>query len=154
MGNMGSLRGSKSDDLAWYICELIMEIAVEKEPGRVIHKNLFLINAPDSQRAYEKARRLGKKAEASYLNPQDHQVEHRFEGVSKLDILIDGLPQDGAELAFQEVVGVSDDELAELIPPKEMLWAFRRPAAQPPGVPDYRSKDVLGQIHRVTLEHK
>ncbi len=120
-----------------------MEITVDGESSNVVHRNLFLIRAESADHAYEKAILLGRDSEASYTNPRGRDVTQRFRGVSKLDGLIDGDPDDGAELSFEEFRDVSPTEISNWIPSKENLRAFRGPDSRREFSPDYRSKDAL-----------
>ena len=126
----------------WYIAELVMEITVEGALRNVVHKNLVLVRADAPEEAHGKAVGLGQKAETSYQNPKDRLVRIRFRGVSKLDVMYEDL-EDGAELTFEEYVGVAPEDIQRLIPPKERLQVFIAPAPGREHDPDYRSKAVI-----------
>jgi hypothetical protein len=126
----------------WYIGELIMEITVAEAARNVVHRNLVLIRADSPDEAYNKALSFGQKAQTSYLNPQDRLVQTRFRGVSKLDVMYEDL-EDGAELTFEEQVGVPKEAIEQSIPPKEKLRVFVPPRPGRRHDPDYRSKGVM-----------
>jgi hypothetical protein len=133
------------DDLspfAWYIGELVMEITVSGATSNVVHRNMVLIKAIDSQEAYEKAMQMGLKAETSYQNPEDQLVRITFRGISKLDAMYEEI-EDGSELTFEEQIGLSANEIEQLITPKERLRAFVTPQPGKKHDPDYRSKEVM-----------
>jgi hypothetical protein len=126
----------------WYIAELVMEITVAKAARNVVHKNLVLVRADTPREAHRKAVGLGKKAETSYRNPKNRLVRIRFCGISKLDVMYEDL-EDGAELTFEEHVGVTPKDIRRLIPPKERLQVFIPPRPGREHDPDYRSGAVI-----------
>jgi Domain of unknown function (DUF4288) len=126
----------------WYTAELVMEITVAEALHNVVHKNLVLVRADTPEEAHRKAIGLGQKAETSYLNPKDRLVRIQFRGVSKLDVMYENL-EDGAELTFEEQVGVTPEDIERLIPPKERLQVFIAPRPGREHDPDYRSKAVI-----------
>jgi hypothetical protein len=99
----------------WYTAEIIEEITVSGDPRRVIHRNLILISAGSADEAYEKAQRFGSQAEDTYENPAGQAVTVKFRGVAQLDYLYEE-PGDGAEVAFSEQIGLSEDQVSSLIP--------------------------------------
>ncbi|MGD0773270.1 MAG: DUF4288 domain-containing protein [Candidatus Solibacter sp.] len=133
----------------WYLATLVMEILVEADPRNVVHRNLFLISACSPEEAYSKAVLLGQRGEMAYDNPAGLQVRHRFRGISDLDTLIDGELADGAELAFEQTVGLPEDQIRAWIRTKEDLCKLHRPSAPESYVPDYSSKDVMVQAAEI-----
>jgi hypothetical protein len=131
-------------DCQWYIADLVMEITVRGASSNVLHRNLTLIQANSPEEAYEKGMRFGYDGETSYINPKEQLVEVRFRGIAKLDVIYDSL-EDGAELLFEERVGVSSEEIQRLIPKKEQLDVFVPPTPGRERDPDYRSKAVVDQ---------
>jgi hypothetical protein len=138
---------TKADDMPsqWYIAELVMEITVVNDPRNVVHRNLMLLKAGSADEAYDKALRLGKEGETSYLNPAGKLVRIAFIGVADLDLVQEDL-EDGAELTFYYRVGVPSDEVKSLIPPRDGLRAFR-PPKRAEG-PDYASAEVIAEVKR------
>jgi hypothetical protein len=130
----------------WYVAELVMEITVFGDTRNVVHRNLVLVRADSAAAAYEKATQFGRKAETSYKNPEGQLVQIRFRGVARLEDLYEPL-EDGAEIMFEESIGMSREQIDDLIPAKGQLTAFRAP--QPSSGPDYSSKEVLDEVRRL-----
>ncbi|MGA3018481.1 MAG: DUF4288 domain-containing protein [Bryobacteraceae bacterium] len=133
----------------WYLATLVMEILVEGDPRNVVHRNLFLISGCSPGEAYCKAVLLGQRGEMAYDNPAGLQVRHRFRGIADLDTLIDGEVADGAELAFEQTVGLPEDQIRGWVRTKEDLCKLHRPSAPESYVPDYSSNDVVVQAAEI-----
>ena len=132
----------------WYIAEIVLEIVVEQEAMNVVHTNLVLVQAESAERAYEKAMQCGKDGESTYANPQGKSVTLRFRGLRNLLKVYDPL-EDGAELFYEERVGVGETELLALIREKVDMTAFLPlQGVKPNGSPDYS----CGEIMREALE--
>jgi hypothetical protein len=127
----------------WYIAEIVEEIRVDDDPRNVVLRNLTLIRADSPTEAYEKALRIGKKGEVEYDNPEAKRVRVSFRGISHLDVIPDKL-EDGAELSFQSQHGVSQEEIAGILCPKEELDIFRK--IRKLDVPDFTSAEVLQEV--------
>jgi hypothetical protein len=141
--------GHIPSDAEWYIAEVVMEITVHGAQRNALHRNLVLINAHSPHEAYDKAVRTGQKGETEYGNMKNQLVEIRFRGISKLDVVYDPL-EDGAELAFEEMLEVPEAEIRRMIPPQEELEAF---TASNPGEerdPDHLSKAVVKEALRMS----
>jgi Domain of unknown function (DUF4288) len=133
-------------DAKWYIAELVEEITIEGDMRNVVHKNLVLIRADSPDEAYDKAIELGKQSELSYENPAGRLVKTRFWGLGELTAIQDDLA-DGAELLYEEKVGVPRDQIEKEMPAKEELAVFR-----PFGLsekPDYTCKDIVDEAKRL-----
>jgi hypothetical protein len=128
-------------DAKWYVAELIQEITVEGDPRNVVHRNFVLIRADSPESAYNRALLLGQEGEVSYDNPAGKRVRIMFRGLSDLSVIYDELDH-GAELLFEEKVGVSNEQIEKWVLPKEQLNVFR-PSERPDG-PDYSSKEIMG----------
>lgn len=133
----------------WYISELVEQIAVEGDPRNVVHKNLVLIRADSPEEAYQKALQLGREREISYENPAGKQVRFRFRGLSELNAISDEL-EHGAELLYEEKIGVSDEEIERYILPKDQLNVFR-PIEQN-RAPDYSSGEIMEELRHLLGE--
>jgi len=135
----------------WYLAEIVMEIAIEKDSRNVVHVNTTLVRADSPNEAYDRARELGVQGETNYENSHGKTVTHRFRGLRSLDVIHEEL-QHGAELAFSERVAVPEGEIAKLVIAKEQLEAFK--PVTPSQAPDYGSRDVregaIGLLHRRT----
>ena len=136
-------------DAKWYIAELVEEITIEGEARNVVHKNLVLIRADSSDEAYDKAIQLGKQGELSYQNPAGRSVKTRFWGLGELAVIYDELA-DGAELLYEEKVGVPSDQIEKEISAKEELAVFRPFESREK--PDYTSKDIVDEAKRLSNE--
>lgn len=143
--------GHIPSDAEWYIAELVMEITVSGAAINIVHRDSMLIHAHSPNEAYDKALALGKIGETEYINPKDQQVQIRFRGISKLDVIYEPL-EDGAELYFEEQRGVSEADMQKLIPPKEKLEVFTPPKPGREHDPDYRSKAVIEEAVRMIGE--
>lgn len=135
-------------DAEWYIADLVMEIIVHGARANVVHRNLRLIHARSPDEAYEKAQKFGRDGETSYHNPKGQFVEISFRGIAKLDVVCETL-EDGAELAFEELVGVSSHDIKGMIPPKDRLDIFIPPTPGRERDPDYRSQVIVDQALRM-----
>ena len=128
---------------SWYVADLVIEITVFGASRNIVHRNLFLILASNSDEAYQRAQEIGFRSEQSYNNPEGQRVEHKFRGVAKLDGIVDGTLGDGSELDFTEHIGVPEEQIRQWISPKENLGTFFRPDASQKFDPDYRSGEVM-----------
>jgi hypothetical protein len=133
----------------WYIAELVEEITVQGESDNVVHINLVLVNARSPEQAYSKALELGRDGEDSYMNPAGATVNIKFQGLRDLNVLHEGL-SDGAEILFEERIGLSQDSLKSLLRPKEDLSVFSESKAS--GGPDYSSKDIVDEANALMDE--
>jgi hypothetical protein len=133
--------------MKWYLSQLIMEISVFGSKRNVVHKNLILIRAKTSEQAYKKAKILGKNSETSYLNPKNQEVKIKFRGIGILEEMYES-PEDGAELMFQEYVGVSPQKIKSWLPSKRELQVFTKPKPFKKRDPDYSSKEIVEMVLR------
>lgn len=144
------LNNSRCNEPTWYLAELVIKITVESDERRVVHQNLMLIRAETAVEAYEIALRMGNEHSMSYENPNRKQVNAQFMGLSKLTAVYDRL-EHGAELLFEEHVGLSDNEIEALILPKHRLSVFSE-GTDLISRPDYSSADVLDEASRLIRE--
>ncbi|MEL6616806.1 MAG: DUF4288 domain-containing protein [Bacteroidota bacterium] len=133
----------------WYIAELVQEITVDGEPNNVVHINSVLIQAENDEEAYTAA--LAEAYEDEYENPRGQTVRHRFVGLRELVRVYEEL-EHGAELAYEERIGVSLDDLSELATARHDLAVFRPP--EPPTGPDYASRVILDEAVRLVRRHR
>jgi hypothetical protein len=133
-------------DAQWYIAEIVDQITVEDDPRSVVHKNLVLIRADSPETAYEKALSFGRDSETDYVNPDGKQVHIRFRGLSDLNV-IHGELEDGAELMYEEKVGLTNESIERLISTKERLAVFC-PIRSTKG-PDYSSREILDEVRKL-----
>jgi hypothetical protein len=135
-------------DAKWFIAEIVEEITVEGDARNVVHVNFNLIRADSPEEAYTKSLELGKQGETEYNNSENKRVEIRFRGLRNLTVMYDEL-EHGAELMYEERVGVSPDELRKFISQKEQLDVFI-PWKGPDftKAPDYGAKEIIDEIER------
>jgi hypothetical protein len=131
---------------SWYIAEIVEEISVEDDARHVLHKNLILVHADSPESAYQKALALGKEEELSYPNPAGKLVRITFRGLGELNIVHDEL-EHGAELIYEERIGLSNEEIEKCVRSKEELAVFRPP--EPTTGPDYSSKEIMDDANRL-----
>jgi|SRR5437667_8771182 len=135
----------------WYLASLIEELTVEGETQSVIHKNLVLIRADSPEQAYQRAGELGSQSEMDYENPQGKKVHVRFKGLNDLNVIYEKL-EHGAELVYEEMIGLSRREIETLIRQKEDLSIFR--PITPTKGPDYSSADVLNEASKLIRDSR
>ena len=142
------------EDTEWFVAELIMEIIVHGASRNVVHRNLILIRAAQPEVAYQRACYWGNRAETCYENPLGQSVEIKFRGISKLDVVVDPLI-DGGEVYFEESVGVTPEQLASWIVPKEQLQAFKKPPSfSESHDPCYSSKAIVDEVNKRIAGHE
>jgi len=134
------------ENAKWYLATLIEEIAVEGDSRNVVHKNLVLVRADCPEEAYENALDLGNKSEVSYENPEGRLVRIKFRGLSDLNVVYDEL-EHGAEIIYEESLGVPEEEIEALVRRKEDLAVFQ--PITPTAGPDYSSGEVLKEAKRL-----
>ena len=132
-------------DAKWYLAWLVEEIIVEDDPRNVVHTNLMLVRADSPDEAYEKAISLGKEAEISHENPEGKSVIHVFRGIKDLNVIHDEL-EHGAELNYEEGIGISNEEIERMLLPKERLTVFR-PDEETEN-PNYMPKDIAEELEK------
>ncbi len=142
-GSRGALSQNHS---TWFVTELIVKITVQEDTRNVVHKNLVLIEAESATDAYDKAMTAGAAHTMSYLNPQGRKVNIEFVGLGRLNAVYDHL-EDGAELLYEEYVGIPDEEINGWVTPKHLLSVFR--GIEPSPGPDYSSAEVLNQAAKL-----
>jgi hypothetical protein len=133
----------------WYIARLVLEIVVEGDERNVVHTNYTLIRAENPDDALASALGLGRDSETSYLNPLGQLVRIQFIGVRSLNVVYESL-EHGAELLFEEEVGVSKQELAGRIPRSEQLTVFCDPERLPH--PNYASAAIRKEAEKLMTE--
>ncbi|MBL0124173.1 MAG: DUF4288 domain-containing protein [Betaproteobacteria bacterium] len=130
-------------DARWFIAELVIKIEVEGEPRNVVHVNSVLVNADSAEHAYERAIELGVAYESTDENEAGKAIQTSFVGLSDLYVMYDE-PAHGAEIFYEERIGVEQEELKTLVRNKAVLTVFT--PWEPPlaDKPDY----AIGRIVR------
>ncbi|MEH2274430.1 MAG: DUF4288 domain-containing protein [Nostoc sp.] len=123
----------------WYIAELVIECNIEGNPRNVVHVNIVLIRASSPEEAFDKAEELGYESNSTYLNPKNQTVTFTYKGLRNLNVIHDEL-EHGAELMFEEKIGIRESELQQMLTPKSQLAIFRSLEPIDPSKPDYSSK--------------
>lgn len=140
--------GYVPNDVKWFIAEIVEEITVKDDPRNVVHVNHNLIRADSPEEAYNKALELGRSGETQYENSKGKQVSVRFRRLRNLLVVYDEL-EHGAELMFEESIGMSSLDLQKMLKPKEEIEAFI--PWQPSDFskqPDYGSKEIIEEVER------
>ena len=135
----------------WYLADLVLEITVEGDARNVVHINAHLIEASSPDHAHEKALGLGQSSQADYSNTEGRRVSIRFRGLTSLVAIHDELA-DGAELCYDEKVGLTEEEIRRLVKPREELSEFlpRRPKLDGP---NYLPGEVMEMLERESISH-
>jgi hypothetical protein len=131
----------------WYLAEIVTEVKIVGDSEKVVHNNLVLIRADSAEIAYDKALVRGREMEDTY---EDHEGQHLsvvFRGLSDLNIIQDEL-EDGAEIAYEELVDLSEDEIQEMLTEKNELGAFQT-EDQDMHDHHYEPQDVLDEAMRI-----
>jgi Domain of unknown function (DUF4288) len=125
----------------WYLADIVLEHLIEGDTRNVVHVNTHLVEAESPGEAYEKSLALGRLSEQQYLNTEFKRVQVVFRGLRGLDVIHDPL-EDGAEVAYNESVGVSEEELSRWLVPKECLGVFASRGSKWDG-PNYLPDSVV-----------
>jgi hypothetical protein len=132
-------------DAKWYLADIIEEIQVQDHPQNVIHINMMLVRADSPEEAYTKAIELGEQSNTSYENSAGSLVTISFRGLRDLYVIHDEL-EHGAELIYEQKVGLTQGQIAALVREKEHLSVFRPRKGFDPTLPDYAAKDVVDAL--------
>ena len=127
----------------WYLAWIVQEITVEGDPRNVVHTCTRLIRAHSPEEAYDKALRLGREEEVTYENSDGKGVKIVFRGLNDLIGIYEDL-EDGAELTYEEEVGVKEDEIKRMLTERERLSVFQDGKGS--GGPNYISKDIAEEM--------
>ena len=134
------------EDAHWYLAEVVLEHTVENDPRNVVHINIHLIEAVSPELAYDKAIALGRQSEVCFTNTGGKEVRVAFRGLRQLNVIHDKL-EDGAELTYEEIAGVPEAELRDLISPKEGLGVFRdRHSGFTTGAPNLMPESIMQKM--------
>ena len=112
------------EDAKWYLAEIVEVIEIADEQEKIVNINFMLVRADSPEEAYEKAMELGRDVEISYDNTDGKLVTCRFQGLKNLYVIHDEL-EHGAEILYERVEGLQDNEIQELVRRKEDLNIFK-----------------------------
>jgi Domain of unknown function (DUF4288) len=127
----------------WYIADIVEEIRVEGDRRNVLHINQVLVRADSPGEAYARSLELGKHCNLTYRNQRGKNVRINFRGLRDLSVVHDKL-EHGAELSYQEMVGVTERKIRKWIRTKEELGVFAAP--QKPTGPDYADGEIMREL--------
>lgn len=128
----------------WYIADIVLEFVIEDDSRNVVHVNTMLMKATSPEDAYNKAMELGKSEETEYPNSDAKKVTVRFRGLRDLNVIHDELNH-GAELSFEEEVGVSESAIRERVRDKSNLALFKT-FEEERDIPNYSSDFVMKNL--------
>src|SRR6185437_5125252 len=111
------------ENTEWFIGELVEEFKAVNQTENLVHINTILIRADSPEIAYQKALTLGEETNRVFINTDGIEVRVNFRGLRGLYPVYDRL-EDGAELLYEERKGISDEEIAKMVKPKEELAVF------------------------------
>ncbi|WP_435020398.1 DUF4288 domain-containing protein [Tundrisphaera sp. TA3] len=132
------------EDARWYLANLILEIRIEGDPRNVIHINTRLIKADTPELAYRKAVDLGRAGEMEYDNTNDKLVKCSFRGIRNLEVIQDDL-EDGAELFYEEHIGIAENEIRGWAKYRDELSVFA-PREKLAEVPNFMPKSIAEDL--------
>ena len=133
------------ENAKWYRADLSVQMRIEEEPRSLIHINTILVRADSPEEAYEKALEIGQQEERSYVNTAGKIVSVAFRGLEELNVIHDEL-EHGAELAYREKVGLTDEQIGALVTQKAQLGVFA--PRQPSAGPNYVPKSVMDELRK------
>lgn len=131
-------------DLRWYIAEFVEKIEIQNKSQKLIHLNMVLVQAISAEDAYEKAIVLGQERQTFYENMEGKLITVTFQGLRDLNVIHTELAH-GAELVGTEEVGLTDEEINQMVPSKEQLSVFCPPTMDGP---NYIPKDVAVELEK------
>lgn len=129
----------------WYLADLIVQKRIEEEPRSLIHINTVLVRADSPEEAHHKALDLGRQEERNYENTDGKVVSVIFRGLGELNVIHDEL-EHGADLAYQERVGLTEEQIRALVIPKPQLGVFA--PREPSTGPNYMPKSVMDELRK------
>lgn len=138
------------ENARWYLADVVIEHKIEDEPRNVIHINTLLVRANSPERAYQRALKLGKDAEHEYQNSDDKTVRVLFRGLRDLAVIYEPL-RSGCEIIYSERVGLTEEETAKIVSPKEELGVFEEVQKPSKNDPNYMPKEIMEALYEAGL---
>ncbi|GAC1649533.1 MAG: hypothetical protein NVS4B9_40660 [Ktedonobacteraceae bacterium] len=135
----------------WYLAEIVTEMRMAGEQENIVHNNLILIRASSAEEAYDKTVAHGRAMEETYQSPEGQTITILFRGLSDLNVIQDEL-EDGAEIAYEEMVDMSEEDIQEMLQPREDLGVFQ-PDEDATPEREYTPKDIVDEALRI-INHK
>ncbi len=137
--------GYVPEDARWYLADIVLEHIIEDEPRNVVHINTVLVRANSPERAYARALKIGEESQHEYQNTDGKKVETKFRGLGDLKVIYDKL-RSGAELMYQERIGLPEKDVAKLVSPKEELDVFAERVGPTRDEPNYMPATVMDML--------
>jgi hypothetical protein len=119
-------------EMEWFLAEPIQQFTLANGDGPSVWVNTVLVKANSIEQAYEKALKFGEAYNEKYVNSDGIEVTASFRGLRNLYLIYDQL-EDGAELLYEEFDEISEEEIAEMVKPKEQLAVFRQHSGEVTG---------------------
>ena len=110
-------------DMEWFLAEMIQELKVGDNEDSTIWVNTILIKASSLEEAYTKSLEHGKQYDGAYTNTDGEPVITKFRGLRNLLLIYEKL-EDGSEIMWEEYEDQTEQDIAELVTPKEQLGVF------------------------------
>lgn len=133
------------EDAQWYLACIVIEICIEHEPRNVVHINTTLIQANSPEAAFEQAEQLGRAGDMVYENSDGKRVEIRYRGLKDVLVIHDDL-EHGAELLYEEYIGISEEKIHSWLTAKTALSVFAPRAANLSSKPNYMPASVMQSL--------
>jgi hypothetical protein len=111
-------------NLKWFQAEIVIQFDQDGAGAPLVHINTKLIRADSPEEAFIKAHRLGQQEEGEFENTDGNRVRVRFRGLRDLFAICDQL-EGGAELLYEERIGLEEPQISALVREKSGLAAFR-----------------------------
>lgn len=111
-------------DAKWYLADIVMEITIEDDPDKMVHINITLIRADSPEEAYVRSLEVGKQSEFAEPNTDGKMVTHVFRGLRDLNVIHEEL-EHGAELVYEELTELREEQVTRLVRSKQSLTVFR-----------------------------
>lgn len=109
---------------SWYLAMIVVKFIIEGSPSAAVHKNLMLVQANNSEGAYEAALEIGMEHQSTYINTDQRKVTATFAGLAGLVKILDPLTH-GSELMYWSYDSLSEGEIMAMLQEKDQLSVFR-----------------------------
>lgn len=109
--------------IQWYLADIVLEHRIDGDSRNLVYFNTHLVEASSPDEAYDKAQNLGRSADEQHENTDGRTITVLFRGLRALSVIHEPL-EDGAEIMYNEEIGMSEEKLVECCPPRERLGVF------------------------------
>ena len=108
--------------MSWFVAKIVSECLVDDETSSpLFDEQIFVLEADDSENAYQKALEIGRGTDTSYENNDGNLVTWKFRGLSHLDEILSDSIVSGTEITN---VLHKNKIPNDFIPKKEELTIF------------------------------